>query len=272
MADTSIEWADRVWNPVRGCAIVSPGCVRCYAMKQAHRFSGKGQPYEGLTKMTKAGPQWTGKARAVPEMLALPVRWKKPSRIFVNSMSDLFHEDVPDAFIKEAFTVMAIAKRHVFQVLTKRPKRMRDLVSSWRADDMYDFWYAFDDGAREVEAWPLPNVHLGVSCENQQTADERIPLLLQTPAAVRWVSAEPLLGPVTLNPWLLSEHGRRHIGVQPGLSWVVVGGESTREREAREQREIDAAIVAKREAIAEARRQAEAQAHRPVPFRQRRMG
>src|SRR5436190_23442631 len=108
-ATSSIEWTDRTWNRVRGCSVISPGCVNCYAMKQAHRFSGEGKPYEGLTKQTKAGAQWTGKIQEVDRALFEPIRWKKPQRIFVNSMSDLFHEGVSDEFILQVFTVMAIA-------------------------------------------------------------------------------------------------------------------------------------------------------------------
>src|SRR5258706_4090879 len=152
MGDKShIEWTDATWNAVRGCSLVSAGCTNCYAMKVAHRFSGSGRrlnisaktlneagdryiedlekkaaPYEGLTRLTERGPVWTGDVRLVPEALDLPLRWKKPRRIFVNSMSDLFHEKVPDDFIDQVFAVMALAPRHTFQVLTKRPERMRD--------------------------------------------------------------------------------------------------------------------------------------------------
>jgi protein gp37 len=217
MADRSfIEWTDTTWNPVRGCALVSAGCTNCYAMRQAHRFSGKGQPYEKLTKMTSHGPVWTGAARTVPELLDQPLRWRKPRRIFLNSMSDLFHEDVPYEFVQDVWTTMKMAPQHTFQILTKRPERMLDLLTN-RIDATVLHAH------NEV---PLPNVWIGISCEDQATADERIPLLLQTPAAVRFLSCEPLLGPLSLNPWLLSEHGRRQIGAAPGISWVIAGGES----------------------------------------------
>src|SRR5690348_3685922 len=121
---SSIEWTDKTWNPVRGCSIVSPGCTNCYAMKFAHRFHGAGQAYEGLTTMSKGGPVWTGKVRLVENELHTPWHWKKPSRIFVNSMSDLFHDDVPDDFIAKVWFVMANNQQHVFQILTKRPERM----------------------------------------------------------------------------------------------------------------------------------------------------
>src|SRR5438046_728264 len=125
MADKStIGWTDATWNPVRGCSIVSKGCTNCYAMRQAHRFNQAGGAYQGLTKLTKGGPVWNDEVRTVPELLGEPGSWKKPRRIFVNSMSDLFHEKVPDNFIGDVFFRMALNPQHVFQVLTKRPKRM----------------------------------------------------------------------------------------------------------------------------------------------------
>ncbi len=203
-AISKIQWTDRTWNPVRGCSIVSPGCINCYAMKQAHRFSGNGRAYKGLTKQTKAGPQWTGEIRTVESALDEPYCWKQPQRVFVNSMSDLFHEGVPFEFISEVFTTMWQNTRHTFQILTKRPERMLEFYR-WNYRSM---------DPREAEADWLgcgPNIWLGVSCEDQQRADERIPLLLQTPAAVRFISAEPLLGPISL---------------VHGVDWVIVGGES----------------------------------------------
>lgn len=170
---SKIEWTDRTWNPIRGCSLVSPGCTNCYAMRQVHRFDHPGGPYEGLTRMTEHGPVWTGKVRVVEEALAEPPSWRKPCRVFVNSMSDLFHEGVPAEFIDRVFAVMQLARRHTFQILTKQPHRM-------------------------ALHRPPANVWLGVSVENQATADERIPLLLQTPAAVRFLSVEPLLEAVDL--------------------------------------------------------------------------
>jgi protein gp37 len=210
---TSIQWTDRTWNPVRGCSIVSRGCHNCYAMKQAHRFSGVGKPYHGLTKRTASGPQWTGKIRTVESALLEPLSWRKPQRVFVNSMSDLFHEQVPDDFIDLVFAVMALANQHTFQVLTKRADRMRQYLIHedvrQRVSELvmlYDFTkdfnsdYEFDarDAGDHVRFWPLLNVHLLVSCEDQPAADARIPALLRTPAAVRGVSLEPLLGPIDL--------------------------------------------------------------------------
>ena len=232
-ANSSIEWTEKTWNPVRGCSIVSPGCHHCYAMKQAHRFSGPGRAYEGLTKQTKAGPQWTGVVRTVKDALLEPLSWRKPQRVFVNSMSDLFHEDVPDAFIDQVFAVMALAQQHTFQILTKRPARMREYVTS-RGGSHRGVQIAailmnvVSDKRTPQISWPSPNVWLGVSVEDQQRADERIPLLLQTPAAVRFISAEPLLGPVSirLSGGVPLKDGTRWSGTLPVLDWVIVGGES----------------------------------------------
>ena len=192
MGDSTIEWCDKVWNPIRGCSMVSQGCERCYAMKQAHRFSGPGRAYEGLTELGPSGPRWTGTIKLVPEHLEQPLHWRKPARIFVNSMSDLFHEEVPFDFIDKVFAVMALCPQHTFQVLTKR------------ADRMFDYCAA-RHGIEDIS--PLPNVWLGVSVENQRTADERLPDLLATWAAHRWVSLEPMLEAVDLSPWL--RPGRR---------------------------------------------------------------
>jgi protein gp37 len=264
VADSKIEWTDRVWNPVRGCSLVSAGCTNCYAMKQAHRFSGDGQAYEGLTRLTTSkGPVWTGAARFVPSMLAAPLRWKKPARIFVNSMSDLFHEDVTNEQIAAVFGVMAGCPQHTFQLLTKRPERMAAFfkwLEDWKFPDddsipahtdVVRFHAVMSGAGSDVPPaksldWPLPNVWLGVSCEDQEAADKRIPLLLQTPAAIRFVSAEPLLGPLQLwrindGSWHDSEgadyynaltgtsfwrNGDHGIGGGPKLDWVIVGGES----------------------------------------------
>lgn len=235
---TKIAWTDTTWNPIRGCSVVSAGCENCYAMRQAHRFSGPGQPYEGLTRMTGHGPKWTGKVMLVPEKLEEPLRWRKPRRVFVNSMSDLFHEDVPDEFIDLVFAAMAIASRHTYQLLTKRPSRMREYLSGIAPGGSVDadrwdearkrFWIRASGTERERigvalahPRWPLPNVHLGVSVEDQRSADERIPLLLETPAAVRFVSCEPMLGPVAFRnpPTAFATY-------LDGLDWMIVGGES----------------------------------------------
>jgi protein gp37 len=178
-------------------------------MQVAARFSGKGQAYEGLAYRNSSGAHWTGKVRLVEEHLEDPLRWKRPRRIFVNSMSDLFHESLDEYDIGQVFAIMALAKQHTFQVLTKRPAEMLQILETARICFDYDE--------------PLPNVWLGVSVEDQKTADERIPLLLQTPAAVRWLSVEPLLGPIELQaPWsAINPEYPEH-----GIHWVVVGGES----------------------------------------------
>ena len=238
---STIEWTSKTWNPVRGCSIVSKGCRSCYAMKQAHRFSGPGGKYEGLTIMTNGGPVWSGDIRLVPEKLIEPLHWKKPRMVFVNSMSDLFHESVSFDFLAECYAVMVATWWHTFQVLTKRPKRRR----TWLVQDTFRNAVAHRAAAHinamrgdasltataNLAVWnrgAVPNIWEGVSVEDQETADERIPLLLQTPAAVRFVSYEPALGPVTFtgissvpacfNPFLEGRY--------PRLDWVIVGGES----------------------------------------------
>jgi protein gp37 len=208
-------------------------------MKQAHRFSGPGKPYEGLTKQTKAGPQWTGVVRPVEDVLLEPLSWRKPRRVFVNSMSDLFHEDVPFEFIDKVFAVMALCPQHTFQVLTKRADRMHDyLTKASEADDITvakfeitgEAWDFFHSPRVDL---PLPNVWLGVSVENQQYADERIPLLLQTPAAIRFISAEPLLDHLNICPWIEADwspslHWWKWSPVKPKpvIDWVICSGES----------------------------------------------
>lgn len=252
---SGIEWTDQTWNPIRGCSKVSQGCKHCYAETMAARFSKPGQPYE---KVITNG-RWNGDVVLVPEHLADPLRWQRPRRVFVNSMSDLFHESLAFEDIAAVFGVMAAAPRHTFQVLTKRPKRALEFFK-WVTSVCWDIrprsmgeWTVChgeallrDDEPGTIHRtseeadgrpWPLPNVWLGVSIEDQATADERIPLLLQCPAAVRWVSAEPLLGPVNLRAYLphasLGETMQRLANaVDRGdtslqlLDWVVVGGES----------------------------------------------
>lgn len=260
---TSIEWTDTTWNPVRGCSRVSEGCRNCYAERFAARFSGtfvtehegrrveidrddatlRRSPFKGFAEMRDfEGPRWTGKVDLVPEKLAEPLGWKKPRRVFVNSMSDLFHEELSDEAIAAVFGVMAAAPQHTFQVLTKRPERMRRWFA-WLNNTKDSGWqcgnclcYARGHGARAVPMgsrnlpWPLPNVWLGVSVEDQASADERIPHLLATPAQVRFVSAEPLLGRVLFdgrgdrNDWLGDQHD--DAPGESGIDWVIVGGES----------------------------------------------
>lgn len=263
---TKIAWTDRTWNPLRGCSRVSSGCDHCYAAAVAHRFDKPGLPYEGLSRKGPHGPDWSGKVVLVEKALLEPLSWRKPVRVFVNSMSDLFHPAVQDETIAAIFGVMAACPHLTFQVLTKRPERMREWFT-WIACNPVSCggaanaargvrWYAWhhiDDlrvhDPAQPWVWPLPNVWIGVSVEDQTTADERISLLLQTPAAVRFISAEPLLGPIDLEAVPLPAPGADVYGLrgvaQPltekdrepddwkywtrrsaKLGWVIVGGES----------------------------------------------
>lgn len=255
-----IVWTEQTWNPLRGCTRVSAGCINCYAESMAARFCGAGQPYEGtINPETK---RWSGNIKLVPEHLQDPLRWKRPRMVFVNSMSDLFHESVPDEFIDKVFAVMALASQHIFQVLTKRPERMRIYMNSPDrnvciqnvVDDMESWDGNFipsDQSAPLIKEWPLPNVWLGTTVENQEAADERIPLLLQTPATVRWISAEPMVGSVDLTKiphrigygcspcsgcdeavFMDALSGATYCKTgcdgpnMPSIDWVVCGGES----------------------------------------------
>ena len=236
MGDKSkIEWTDATWNPIRGCSRVSEGCRNCYAESVAARLSNPGQAYEGLATMTTSGPRWTGKVQMVPEHLEDPIRWKRPRRIFVNSMSDLFHPNVTITQMTDIFEVMAKAPQHVFQVLTKRPDLMMQYVNA-----EIGVGVAYRLGKqKEPGFWPLKNVWLGVSVEDQRTAEERIPLLLRTTAAKRFISAEPLLGPINLynifggeRSILSCESYCSNDGcgwpacIGNELHWCIVGGES----------------------------------------------
>lgn len=256
MTTTTISWTDATWNVTRGCRRVSPGCEHCYAERQANRFKGPGKAYEGLIKLVGGKPRWSGETKFAVEHLADPLRWKKPRRIFVDSMSDLFYEGFTNEQIAAVFGVMAACPQHTFQVLTKRARRMREwfewLYNCCSNEDGYrpgDVLHHFGrnatksmpldgkwrdplgDGRVRTGPWPLPNVWLGVSVEDQERADERIPELLQTQAAVRFLSCEPLLGPVTIRRWLRPMHRRMgDFGVEvvaiDGIDWVIVGCES----------------------------------------------
>lgn len=232
MSRTKIEWATDVWNPVRGCSRVSEGCRHCYAERQANRFWPE----------FAANGRWTGRVELLPDKLGDPLRWRKPrARVFVNSISDLFHEQLSNADIAAVFGVMAACQQHTFLVLTKRPKRMLDLFKWCRANAVHgceknsyppeDWPFAvcmalrYEALVRNVnvgmgEQWPLPNVWLGVSVEDQKTADERMQTFMSTPAALRFVSYEPALGPVDFEPWMFPppEEG--------GIDWIIAGGES----------------------------------------------
>ena len=192
MADnTKIEWCTATWNPVRGCTRVSEGCRNCYAERLATRFAGVGQAYEGLSIMTPAGPRWTNRVRLVPEVLDQPLRWRQPRLIFVNSMSDLFHPDVPFEFIQRVFSMIERCPQHTFQILTKRSERLRELAPRLN--------------------WPR-NAWMGVSVEDARVT-HRVNDLQLVPAEVRFLSVEPLIGPIDALPL-------------DGIHWVIVGGES----------------------------------------------
>ena len=205
MADgTHIEWTDATWNPITGCSVCSRGCTNCYAMTLAGGRLKHHPSRAGLTQDSKAGPVWTGEVRFNEGWLDQPLRWQRPRRIFVCAHGDLFHENVPDEWIDRVFGVMATAPRHIFQVLTKRAERMRTYMAShYSAHGRMKWGVAAGRPLTEYRDWPLPlpNVWCGVSAEDQERAEERIPMLLETPAAVRFVSAEPLLGPLDIREW-----------------------------------------------------------------------
>jgi protein gp37 len=241
MADkTGIAWTDATWNPTTGCSKVSAGCKNCYAEREWARLSAN----PGSVYFERAFTD----VMVHPERLDQPLQWKKPRRVFVNSMSDIWHNDVPLEFIADVYLRMRLAHQHTFQLLTKRPDRR----SYWWSE--LDKWverkiHVYFDGGEYAYEWPLPNVWEGVSIEDQATADERIPLLLQTPAAVRFLSVEPLLGPVNLTElghdgdgvidclrgedWIQDWYGdeqtrliRRVVNRRERIDWVIVGGES----------------------------------------------
>ena len=259
MGDKSnIEWCDATWNCLRGCTRVSEGCRNCYAEKDAYRFSGPGKPYEGLAVLKNGHASWTGEVKFIEDHLLDPIKWKRPRRIFVNSMSDVFHESVPYETIDKIFSVMALAPQHTFQLLTKRPERMLKYLTELRSEGWSSGYIALAYGRparffpqafkmlplnkEGFMPWPLPNVWLGTSVENQAAADERIPLLVQCPAKVHFISAEPLLGPIDLlYPVSVFPDGPATCcsgtdcacqgkPIEPpliyGLQWVITGGES----------------------------------------------
>ncbi len=194
MAATQIEWTDATWNPVAGCSIITAGCTNCYAMEMARRLEAMGiEKYAGLTRKTRTGAVWNGIVREDRAALSIPYRWRKPRKIFVNSMSDLFHELVSDDFIRSVWQVMQATPHHHYQILTKRPDRLLELARTQLGD-------------------VLPNVWLGTSIENRKVVD-RVEHLRRAPAAVRFISFEPLIGPVgTID--------------LTGIDWAIVGGES----------------------------------------------
>ena len=194
MAETGIEWTDATWNPVAGCSLQSAGCTHCYAMQMARRLEAMGiKKYKGLTRHSGGRTRWTGDVRLDESALDIPLRWRTPRKIFVNSMSDLFHEKVPQSFVRKVWTITQRTPRHHYQILTKRPDRMADIVE-------------------QMPGSPLANVWLGTSVENCNVVD-RINDLKRAPAAIRFLSFEPLIGPV----------GRIDLD---GIHWAIVGGES----------------------------------------------
>lgn len=207
MAKSKIEWTEYSWNPVSGCTPISEGCQNCYAKRMSKRLAGRcGYPADDPFKVTLH-----------PDRLSEPLKWKKPRRIFVCSMGDIFHEEVPDEFIGEIFSIILDTEhKHTYLILTKRPKRALEWFRKHPkgifvgANSFYEPIYY---------RWPLQNVWFGVTTENQARADERIPILLEIPAAVRFVSVEPMLEPVDLSKWI-------YCGDRPLLNWVICGGET----------------------------------------------
>lgn len=247
---TKIEWTDATWNPLIGCSKISPGCANCYAEKMAWRLANMGQhPYRQVigaegqydhqaNRTVGMQARWNGKARFIESALTKPLHWKKPRRIFVVSMGDLFHESVPFEWISRVYAVALWSKWHTMQILTKRPQRIAEFYR-WLGDDPFDYLVdlgrtfiperlrihaAFRDP--NIGQWPLPNVWLGTTVEDQQRADERIPHLLATPAAVRFLSVEPMLEAVDLR----FETTVGKVQLSPStygvLDWVIAGGES----------------------------------------------
>jgi protein gp37 len=221
---TGIEWTSATWNPSIGCEIVSPGCAHCYAMRQARRLESnpvlKPNPYKGTTKATKGGPVWTGVVRMAPRKTLLkPLGWRKPNLIFVNSMSDLFHSSLKTSEIAQIFAVMAIGGQHIYQVLTKRPDIMHAFITDPATPASVELAMQTILPGSRLPSWPLKNVWMGTSVEDQRRAGERVQALLQVPAAVRFLSMEPLIGEVLLDQEMTRKDWKK-------LHWVIVGGES----------------------------------------------
>ena len=224
MADTTaIEWTDATWQPITGCTVVSPGCTHCYAMRLAGTRLKDHPSRKGLTKDGPNGPVWTGEVRLNEQWLDQPLRWRKPRRIFVCAHGDLFHESVPDEWIDRVFAVMALAREHTFQVLTKRPERAREYLAQVAAErDMQRWANAAVELANDPCAchaiedadWPLSNVWLGTSIEGPAYWPRAV-RLKETPAAVRFLSIEPLI-----------EGLGTHVRIVDDMDWVIVGGES----------------------------------------------
>jgi protein gp37 len=226
---TKIEWAEKVWNPVTGCTPISPGCANCYAKRMAPRLAGRcGYPADDPFRVTVHEDKFNE-----------PVHWRKPARIFVGSMTDIFHDEVPFEALDEIFLTMCAHPRHTFLILTKRPQRMQEYFAAVdrRFEDVHAF-VAEQVSGHDYRPWPWANVWLGVTAENQAMADERIPVLLSIPAARRFVSIEPMLGPVDLRLTRGTRdedyHGYNDDGPidyvitsrADDLHWVICGGET----------------------------------------------
>ena len=223
--NTGIEWTQSTWNPTIGCSLMSPGCSACYAMNFAHRLAtsfgnAAGRKYRGLTKKGKNGqPVWTGVVRVSEDALLKPLSWKRPRLIFTNSMSDLFHPVLTNTQIARIWAVMALAEQHIFQTLTKRPDRMEAFLADPATPGMVEAFMNMIRPGSKLPSWPLENVWVGTSVEDQTRANERIETLSRTVAAVRFLSIEPLLGPVSMAQAASREALKR-------IHWVIVGGES----------------------------------------------
>jgi protein gp37 len=227
--NSSIQWCDASWVTITGCTRASAGCDNCYSAALTHRLDAMGQEkYRGLTVLNKRGDRhFNGVVKCWEESLSVPLKWKRPRRIFVNSMSDTFHRDVPFSFTDKIFAVAALCPQHTFQILTKRPRRMSEYLSnrmfpvcsaaSQLKADLHpvDIFKRFKYPFVSDSTWPLPNVWLGTSVENQAAADERIPHILNCPAAVRFLSIEPQLEEINLPRT-----------AEGGIDWVIIGGES----------------------------------------------
>lgn len=250
---TKIEWTDATWNVINGCTLVDDGCKNCYAATLAGTRLKSHPSREGLTKRNAAGSyQFNGQVRFIESELMKPLHWRKPRMVFVCAHGDLFHESVPDEWIDRVFAVMALCPQHTFQVLTKRPERARVYLTRLFVE--VDEWDRIEMAAMALSATPdqavaagnlfdkpLPNVWLGTSISDQASADKRIPYLLATPAAVQFLSAEPLLGPVDLSNVCTGHHFENYLAgtrwhdgpglntlfrSTPAIDWVIVGGES----------------------------------------------
>lgn len=238
MGDNSkIQWTDATWNFIAGCSPVSEGCRNCYAARGAVRMAGNPNAkirakYEGTAEMRGLGDKrravFIGRINVNEDAVLLPLRWRRPRRVFVTSMSDLFHVGVSDNLIARAFAVMQLASQHTFQVLTKRPERAAALLNSHEFAGLFDDWRERISPRCGDFVYPIPNVWIGTSVEDQESADIRIPQLLRTRAALRFLSCEPLIGPVDLESARIGVHlgAYSSSGHRTGVDWVIVGGES----------------------------------------------